>query len=108
MKPQRIVVLALAASGLLIDPRPVTAASCESLAALPLPHVTVTLANLVDAGTFVQLPPARGGGGGGAPPAPPAGRVEGAARGAGAGGGGGRGAAAPTPFADLPAFCRVT
>jgi feruloyl esterase len=97
--------LALAGSGLLFSAHPVAAASCEGLAALRLPHVTVTLANLVDAGTFVPFPAGRGGGG--AAPAAPAGPAAGAARGAGAGGGGGRGAAAPTPFSDLPAFCRV-
>jgi feruloyl esterase len=99
MNRQRIVVLSLAASGLLVGARPVAAASCESLATLALPHVTVTLANMVDAGTFVQFPAGRGGGGGAAPAA-------GGGRG-GAGGGGGRGAAASTPFSDLPAFCRV-
>ena len=63
------------------------AATCESLAALSLPHATVTLANVVEAGTFVAFPAGRGAG--------PAGR-------------GGRGGGPTSPFADLPAFCRVT
>src|SRR5262245_13139927 len=95
-----------------VTAHPAAAASCESLATLSLPHTTITLANVVDAGTFVQFPPARGG----APAPPPAqargagaGAGEGAGRGAGAGGAGqGRGRGAPiSPFADLPAFCRV-
>ena len=78
---------------------PAGAASCEGLSALRLAHVTVTLANMVEAGAFVQFPAARGGG------APP---VAAAGPGAGAQGGRGRGGAGPvSPFADLPAFCRV-
>src|SRR4051812_34072004 len=77
MNRQKTVLLSLAASAVLIGARPTSAASCESLAALSLPHVTVTLANLVEAGTFVQFPAGRGGGG------------------------------APTSFSDLRAFCRV-
>src|SRR5437870_1888464 len=87
-------LLCVAVSGLLLAARPAAAAPCESLAAIGLPNVTITLANLVDAGTFVQspAPPARAGGAP-APAAPAAGR--------------GRGAAPASPFADLPAFCRV-
>ncbi|PWT80886.1 MAG: tannase/feruloyl esterase family alpha/beta hydrolase [Blastocatellia bacterium] len=81
------------------------AASCESLAMLPVPHATVTLANIVEAGTFVQFPPARGATV--APPvAPPPAR--GGVSVPAAQGRGGRGNAPPSPFADLPAFCRVT
>jgi feruloyl esterase len=84
-----VVLSALAVSTFLTAGRASAAASCESLASLPLPHVTITLANLVEAGRFVQFPPGRG-----APaPAQAAGR--------------GRGGAAPSPFADLPSFCRV-
>src|SRR5262245_3005539 len=75
--------------------RPASAASCESLARLSLSHVTVTLANMVDAGAFVQFPAARAGGGGAPPPVQ------------GRGAGGGRGGAPASPFADVPAFCRV-
>src|SRR5262245_55812451 len=70
--------------------RSADAASCESLARLSLPHTTITLANTVDAGTFVPLPTPRGAGA-----ATPAGAPS---RGRGG---------APSPFADLPAFCRV-
>ena len=90
MSRHRVVVLsALALSTFLTANRASAAASCESLASLALPHVTITLANLVEAGRFVQFPPGRGG----PAPAPAAGR--------------GRGGAAPSPFADLPPFCRV-
>src|SRR5262245_58011739 len=97
---------------LFVTARPAAAVSCESLATLSLPRTTITLANVVDAGMFVQFPPARGGA---AVPAPPpargagAGVGEGAGRGARAGGGGqGRGRGGPpSPFADVPAFCRV-
>src|SRR4029450_6526109 len=110
MRSRLIPGIMLAA--LFVTARPAAAASCESLATLPLPHTTITLANVVDAGTFVQFPPARGGAA--APPPPQArgagaGVGEGAGRGAVAGGGGqggGRGGP-PSPFADLPAFCRV-
>jgi hypothetical protein len=81
-----VVVVALASA------QPIEAASCERLAAIRLPHATVTLATLVDAGSFVQFPAGRAGAGGGSLAA----------------GGGGRGAVAASPFADLPAFCRVT
>ena len=89
-------------------PAAAAAASCESLAAVSLPHTTITLANLVDAGTFVQFPAGRGG------PLPAArGAVgvagpEGGRGGQAPGGRGGRGAGPVSPFADLPAFCRVT
>jgi feruloyl esterase len=110
MRSQFIAGLVFAV--LFVTVRPAAAASCESLATLSLPHATITLANVVDAGTFVQFPPARGGAA--APPPPPArgagaGVGEGAGRGAGVGGAGqGRGRGGPaSPFADLPAFCRV-
>ena len=99
MNRQRTVLCSLAVSWwMFASARPVAAASCDSLARLVLPHVSVTLANLVEAGTFVQFPAGRGGGGAAAAPAGPAG---------GARGGGGQGAAPTGPFADLPAFCRV-
>ena len=99
-------------TALLVSPRSAAAASCESLATLSLPHTTITLANIVDAGTFVPFPAGRGG----PPPAAPPARGAGAGgpegvggRGAGgAQGRGGRGGAPASPFADLPAFCRVT
>ena len=80
------------------------AATCDSLGVLPLQNAHVTSAQLVAAGAFT-------------PPAPPAapGR-EGAAGRAGAGreGAAGRGGARgggrgnqPSPYAMLPAFCRV-
>ena len=58
------------------------------------------LANVVDAGTFVQFPAGRG-----PVPAPPVARGRGVESGAGRGGQGRGGQ--PSPFADLPAFCRV-
>ena len=70
------------------------AAPCDRRASLQLPHTTITLANGVDAGAFVALTPLRGGG----PPGPAA---------AGTPGRGGRGGPSPSPFVDLPAFCRV-
>jgi Tannase and feruloyl esterase len=53
------------------------AATCESLASLSLPNTTITSAQTVAAGAFTPPTPARGG------------------------------AAAPSPFSNLPAFCRV-
>src|SRR5262249_60615673 len=83
-----------------------SAAPCESLATLSLPHTTVTLANVVAAGSFVQFPPGRGG-----PIAPPAPRAAAGATAASTQGAEGRRGEVdvhPSPFADLPAFCRVT
>ena len=62
--------------------------SCESLAGLSLPHTKIDSAQAVAAGAFV---------------APGGGAREGAA-GRGAGGRG----PAPNPFANTPAFCRVS
>ena len=76
--------------GVCLIARTAAAATCESLASIGLPNVSITLANTVDAGGFVQFPPARG-----AAPAP----VQ-------DGGRGGRGGPV-SPFADVPAFCRV-
>src|SRR4029450_369920 len=90
MRVTLIAGLALAAVS--VAARPAAGASCESLARLSLPHRTVTLANAVDAGSFVPFPASRGAGG-----APPAAGAPGRGRGA-----------VPSPFADLPAFCRVT
>src|SRR5690242_10537161 len=75
------------------------AATCDSLAVLSLQNAHITSAQLVAAGAFT------------APPAPAVAGREGAAGrgGARAGGarGGGRGANQPSPYAALPAFCRV-
>src|SRR5262245_49886598 len=95
MKIRNAVALSLVTFGLLLPTHAALAAPSKSLAKLQLPHVTVTLANIVDAGTFVQFPAGRGRGGGAAPAAAQ-----------GRGGPGGRGASA-SPFADLSAFCRV-
>jgi feruloyl esterase len=92
MRGRRIVIAAIAGLATSLA-RPAIAASCESLAAVQLPHVTVTLANMVGPGSFVAFPAGRGGA-----PVPPAGGGRGA---------GGRGGAPASPFADLPAFCRV-
>jgi len=62
-----------------LGPQPAAAATCDSLLTLKLPDTTVTSAETVAAGAFTA-PGGRGGGGGG------------------------RG---PSPYADLPAFCRV-
>lgn len=100
MHLSRMTGSAVVLLGLVFGPRPAAAASCDSLASLALPNVTITLANLVEAGAFVPFPAGRGGGA--AAPAP--------ARGAGAGAPAqGRGRGGPvSPFADLPPFCRVT
>jgi len=55
-------------------------ASCESLGSFSLPNTTITSAKTVAAGTFTPAVP---------------------------GGSGARGQSAPSPFANLPAFCRV-
>jgi len=96
----------------MLSSRPADAVSCDSLASLALPHATITLANLVDAGAFVPFPQGRAAAP--APVAPARGTAAPGARGAGpdanaagARGRGGRGGGA-SPFADLPAFCRVT
>src|SRR5881409_2723482 len=81
-------------AALVCAPSRADAASCESLSSASLPNVTITLANMVDAGSFVQFPAGLRP----APAAPPA---------AAAPAGRGRGAAPASPFADLPAFCRV-
>ena len=63
-------------------------ASCDSLASLSLPHATITATHAVAEGAFV----------------PPASGVREGAAGRGAGGRG----AAVSPFANTPAFCRVS
>ena len=68
-----------------------TAATCDSLTALPLQNARVTASQLVAAGAFT-------------PPAAPA--REGGAAGRG-GRAGGRGGNQPNPYVMLPAFCRV-
>jgi feruloyl esterase len=47
-------------SGLPTQGQPQTVASCEGLAALPVPNVTITLAKAVDAGAFALSPSAGG------------------------------------------------
>ena len=69
-----------------VIPNLAAAASCESLASMAFPDATITLAQSVAAGAFVPEPPANG---------------------RGARGGGGRDGNA-NPYADVPAFCRVT
>jgi feruloyl esterase len=101
-----LIIGGILSTTLCLGGRSISAASCESLATLSLPHVTVTLANVVDAGAFVPFPAGRGG----PPPAAAPARGVGAPAGAGgpaAQGRGGRGGAPPSPFADLRAFCRV-
>ncbi len=92
MSKKQSVILAMLLVSVGFASRPAAAAPCESLARLALSHATITLANAVDAGSFVPFPALRGAGG-----APPAAGAPGRGRGA-----------APSPFADLPAFCRVT
>jgi feruloyl esterase len=76
-----------------------TAATCDSLAVLPLQNAHVTSAQIIAAGTFTPPPP----------PAVP--EREGAAGRGGARAGGARGVARganqPNPYSSLPAFCRV-
>src|SRR5258705_6500697 len=83
------------------------AATCDSLAVLPLQNAHITSAQAVAAGAFT-VPAAP------APAAAAAGRDGAAAAGGGARGGargpargGGRGGNQPNPYAMLPAFCRV-
>jgi tannase/feruloyl esterase len=73
-----VSVLAITLFGL-----PASAAvSCENLSSVSIPHTTVTSAQVIAAGAFTPPPTAtRGGAGGGQP--------------------------VTSPFADLPAFCRV-
>jgi feruloyl esterase len=87
------------------------AAHCERLASVSLPHATITLAQVVNAGAFV-VPgnaPREGGGSSalagtiGAVPDVP-GRVTANTAGLGLGYNGGKGI---PPFSTLPAFCRV-
>jgi len=90
MSKKRLILIGAALASLCAMARPAAAASCESLATLSLAHTTIALANVVDAGRFVPFP-ALGRRGGAAP--------AGVAQGRGA---------PPSPFADLPSFCRVT
>src|SRR5262249_1465414 len=102
MVKTRALVLTFCVAACAGQAEPALAASCSQLATLSLPHTTITLANLVDAGTFMPFPRGRG-----SVPAPPVARGRSAAE--SDAGRGGRGQAALTsPFADLPAFCRVT
>jgi feruloyl esterase len=88
-----------------------TLASCERLASLSLPNVTITLVEVVQAGAFTvpRDAPREGGGSSalagtiGAVPDVP-GRVTANTAGLGLGYNGGRGI---PPFSTLPAFCRV-
>ena len=74
---------AMALAALIAVPAVASAATCESLSSLKLQNTTITAAEAVAAGAFT-------------PPAP-----------AGRGGRGGRGGGG-NPYANLPAFCRVT
>jgi feruloyl esterase len=80
------------------------AAPCESLRTLSLPNTTITTAELVAAGPFVQ-PTQPGPPGGPVAPAPAA--APGAAGAGGRGGGRGGAAAAAPAGPRLPAHCRV-
>jgi feruloyl esterase len=73
-----------------------TTTPCEGLKALALPGATITIAQLVPAGTFTPPTPPAGG------PPPPGGPVAGAPA-----GGRGRGAAPALAPIVLPAHCRV-
>jgi feruloyl esterase len=100
---RRALFVAIAAG--FVHLTPAMAATCDSLAVLPLDHAHVTSAQLVAAGTFTPpAPPAVPGREGAAGRAGAPGR-EGAAGGRGARGGG-RGNQ-PSPYTALPAFCRV-
>ena len=95
-------LLLVVATAVLLSPLPSAAATCDSLMSLPLQNAHVMSAQTVAAGAFTPpAAPGRGGAGRGAAPVEGEGAVAGrAAR------GGGRGNAA-SPFAALPAFCRV-
>jgi len=88
---------------------PSMAATCESLASLKLPNTTITMAETVAAGAFVQ--PGGGGRGGaakGAPGGAPVGaKGDGAPKGVPGGGGAKGGPGGGNAFASLPAFCRI-
>jgi len=82
-----------------------TAATCDSLAVLPLQNAHVTAAQMVAAGTFTPpAPPVAPGREGAAGRAGAAGREGAAGRGSARGGGRGN---QPSPYAMLPSFCRV-
>jgi feruloyl esterase len=86
---------------------PAMAATCESLSSLKLPNTTITMAETVAAGAFVQPAVARGGAPKGAPGGAPGG-IPGGGKGKGGGGGkGGPGGPAANAYASLPPFCRV-
>jgi feruloyl esterase len=89
---RRVVPLSLAA--VLAHAIPSTAATCDSLTALPLQNAHITSAQTIASGAFTP---------------PPALARQGAGRAGGRGGarGGGRGANAVNPYAALPAYCRV-
>jgi len=93
---RRLVLLTFTAAVLYVPAA--SAATCDSLAVLPLQNAHVTSAQIVAAGAFT-------------PPAAPAvpGREGAAGRGGARGGarGAGRGANQPSPYSALPAFCRV-
>ncbi|MSO83326.1 MAG: tannase/feruloyl esterase family alpha/beta hydrolase [Acidobacteria bacterium] len=83
---RRISIACLTIIGL-VHAQPAAAATCDSLASLPLQNAHITSAQMVAAGAFT-------------PPAAPGGGAAAAGRGAGRGN-------APNPYAMLPAFCRV-
>jgi feruloyl esterase len=111
MRSLLALILLLAPAVVLGHSAPQTPASCERLASLSLPNVTITLAQVVQPGAFVvpSNAPREGGGSsalagtiGPVPDVP--GRVTANTAGLGLGYNGGRGI---PPFSTLPAFCRV-
>ena len=84
-------ILLIAVAAAIVHPHPVAAATCDGLASLSLPNAHVTSAVPVAAGAFTPpLPPGRAGSAAAtAAPVPAA------------------GGNAPSPYAGLPAFCRV-
>jgi len=106
------LVLMILLTSVTVSPQNAPAPGCERLASLSLPDVTITLAQIVNAGAFAapDNPATRGGGGssalvgalGSVPDVP--GRVTANTAGLGLGYNGGRGV---PPFSALPGFCRV-
>lgn len=106
-----LLVIALVPGVAAAQSVPQTQAACERLTSLSLPNVTITLAQVVNAGAFVVpgTAPREGGGSsalagtiGPVPEVP--GRVTANTAGLGLGYNGGKGI---PPFSALPAFCRV-
>jgi feruloyl esterase len=112
MRSLLVLTVVLVPGGAVAQNAPQAPAACERLASLSLANTTITLAQIVNAGTFTvpANPAGRGGGGSSAlagtlgpvPDVP--GRVTANTAGLGLGYNGGRGIPA---FSTLPAFCRV-